>query len=85
MTKYVPLVIASLALGLAPFTEEPHLIGKIRWVAGGAVGMAPIDWFDLVLHGAPIVVLVGVSAFGLVRFLTRRGAESPPEDGTKAG
>ncbi|MEW5854228.1 MAG: hypothetical protein AB2A00_35975 [Myxococcota bacterium] len=49
----VPWLVASLTLGLAPFTPEPHLLGKLRWVAGGAVGMGATDWFDLVLHGAP--------------------------------
>jgi len=52
----VPMV-ASLTLGLAPFRPEPHLVGKIRWVAGGAVGMGPMDWFDLAMHGAPFVWL----------------------------
>jgi hypothetical protein len=51
-------LVASLTLGLAPFAPEPHLVGKIRWVLGGAVGMAPMDWFDLVLHGAPWLWLV---------------------------
>ena len=46
-------LLAALTIGLAPFTPEPHLVGKLRWVAGGAVGMSPTDWFDLVLHGAP--------------------------------
>lgn len=55
-----PLVMASLTLGLAPFLPEPHLLGKLRWVAGGAVGMAPIDWGDLLLHGAPVTVLIVV-------------------------
>jgi hypothetical protein len=49
---------ASLTLGLAPFVPEPHIVGKLRWVAGGAVGMGPLDWFDLVLHGAPWVWLL---------------------------
>lgn len=48
----MPLV-ASLTLGLAPFAPEPHLVGKIRWVAGGAEGMALVDWGDLLMHGAP--------------------------------
>lgn len=52
-----PLLL-SLTLGLAPVLPEPHLPGKLRWVAGGAVGMAPMDWFDLVLHGAPWLWLV---------------------------
>lgn len=50
-------IIAALTLGLAPFTPEPHLVGKLRWVAGGANGMQPMDWFDLALHGAPWVWL----------------------------
>lgn len=56
-------LLASLTLGLAPFTPEPHVVGKLRWVAGGAAGMAPMDWFDLLMHGAPWLWL----AWALVR------------------
>lgn len=58
----VPPLLASLTLGLAPFVPEPHLFGKLRWVAGGAVGMQPMDWFDLVMHGAPVVWLLITAA-----------------------
>ncbi|MFN3849709.1 MAG: hypothetical protein ACK4NY_09785 [Spirosomataceae bacterium] len=51
-------LIASLTLGLAPFAPEPHVVGKIRWVMGGAVGMQLMDWWDLIMHGAPWVWLV---------------------------
>ena len=51
-------VLASLSLGLAPFLPEPHIVGKIRWIAGGAVGMGPIDWFDTFLHGTPWMLLL---------------------------
>jgi len=51
-------LLASLTLGLAPFTPEPHLIGKLRWVAGGAKGMQGMDYFDLLLHGSPWVWLI---------------------------
>jgi hypothetical protein len=47
-----------LLLGLAPFFPEPHLWGKIRWVAGGTVGMGPMDWADLLWHGAPWILLI---------------------------
>jgi hypothetical protein len=50
--------IASLTLGLAPFTPEPHLWGKLKWLYGGAVGMKPADWFDLIMHGTPWLLLV---------------------------
>jgi hypothetical protein len=48
----------SIFLSLAPFLPEPHLIGKIRWVMGGAVGMQPADYFDLFLHAGPLVVFL---------------------------
>ena len=54
-----PLLIC-LTLGLAPFSPEPHLFGKIRWVMGGAIGMQPIDYFDLLLHGGPWLYLVWI-------------------------
>jgi len=50
-------IVLSLALGLAPFSPEPHLFGKLRWIAGGAVGMGAADWFDLAMHGTPWIWL----------------------------
>lgn len=50
-------LIASLTLGFAPFFPEPHVFGKVKWLLGGAVGMTPMDWFDLVMHGSPFVLL----------------------------
>lgn len=61
----VPL-LASLTLGLAPFAPEPHVVGKLRWVAGGAVGMSAMDWGDLALHGAAWVWLA-VSVLAALR------------------
>ncbi len=59
-TKIV--VVLCLTLGLAPFFPEPHIWGKLRWVAGGAVGMQPMDYFDLVLHGAPWLALIWIGS-----------------------
>jgi hypothetical protein len=61
-------LVLSLTLGLAPFVPEPHVVGKIRWIAGGAKGMAAIDWFDVLLHGGPWIYLVVV----LILFLRSR-------------
>ena len=58
MKKYTLVVIACLTLGLAPFFPEPHIIGKVRWIFGGAHVMAPIDWWDTLQHGAPWLVLL---------------------------
>lgn len=60
-----------LLLGLAPFVPEPHLFGKLRWVAGGAVGMQAMDWLDLLWHGAPFLLLVRL---GIVRLRAVRNA-----------
>jgi len=65
-------LIASLTLGLAPFVPEPHIVGKLRWLAGGAHGMKGGDWFDLLMHGAPWLWLVGSVAVLLWRRLAPR-------------
>jgi hypothetical protein len=52
-----PLIL-SLTLGLAPFFPEPHLFGKVRWILGGAHGMQLMDWFDFIMHGAPVAWLI---------------------------
>jgi len=55
-------LIASLTLGLAPF-NPPHIWGKIQWILGGNAfsgknAMQAQDWFDVILHGTPWVLLV---------------------------
>ena len=52
------VLIACLSVGLAPYFPEPHVLGKLRWVAGGAVGMQGIDWLDLAMHGLPWLLLL---------------------------
>lgn len=61
------ITIACLTLGLAPFFPEPHLFGKIKWIAGGAVGMQTMDWFDVLLHGFPWILLLRVIIIKLFR------------------
>lgn len=51
-------LLASLTLGLAPFTPEPHIWGKIKWIAGGANGMGWLDLWDTIMHGTPWVLLL---------------------------
>jgi hypothetical protein len=49
-------VVASLTLGLAPFVPEPHVWEKLKMLAAGELSR-PIDIFDLLLHGAPWLLL----------------------------
>lgn len=63
------LIVLCLTLGLAPFKPEPHLWEKLRWLAAGELNR-PIDIFDLLLHGAPWILLIAKLA------LLRRPRES---------
>lgn len=49
-------ILASLTLGLAPFNPQPHILEKIGWIMEGK-SFAPIDIFDVFLHGTPWVLL----------------------------
>lgn len=61
------VLIACLTLGLAPFFPEPHILGKIRWIMGGAKGMEAMDWFDVLLHGTPWLLLLRLVVVSLGR------------------
>ena len=52
------LIVLCLTLGLAPFSPEPHLWEKLKMLAAGELTRA-IDIFDLTLHGAPWLLLIG--------------------------
>jgi len=51
-------LIFALTLGLMPYSPEPHIWEKLKWIFSGAEGMNPLDWFDLFLHGFPWVFLI---------------------------
>ena len=65
------ILLLCLTLGLAPFFPEPHLWGKFKWIAGGANGMQLKDWFDVVMHGLPWVLLVRVI---IVKLISKKNA-----------
>ncbi len=53
----VPLAVAAVALGLAPFVPEPHLWQKLKMLADGTL-TRPLDIFDMVFHAALPALLV---------------------------
>ena len=63
------IIIGCLTLGMAPFFPEPHIWGKIKWVAGGATGMTFKDWFDILLHGVPFVLLIRIVSIKILSFI----------------
>lgn len=72
-------LIASLTLGLAPF-NPPHIVGKLNWILGGnafygAQAMQFKDWFDVLLHGSPWVLLVISIVLNLFALLAKNDSE----------
>jgi hypothetical protein len=59
------LILLCLTLGLAPFTP-PHLWEKLVLLARGDL-VRPLDWFDLLMHATPWLLLLAKG----VRTLTR--------------
>ncbi|WP_295540145.1 RND transporter [uncultured Thiohalocapsa sp.] len=66
------LILIALTLGLAPFVPEPHVWEKLKMLAAGAL-VRPIDIFDLLLHGAPWLLLLAK----LVRLVLLRLSPAP--------
>lgn len=56
--KILLVLAVCFTLGLAPFRPEPHIWGKLKWIAGGAKGMEFIDYWDTFMHGAPWILLI---------------------------
>jgi hypothetical protein len=54
---YPTLLLLTLALGLAPFSPEPHLVEKLRMLRQGTL-TRPLDIFDLFFHLVPAILLL---------------------------
>ena len=50
------ILILCATLGLAPFSP-PHIVEKISFLINGEL-IKPLDWFDLLLHGFPWIILI---------------------------
>ncbi|MFP4432697.1 MAG: RND transporter [Spirochaetota bacterium] len=65
-----PIAIGlAVFLGFAPFVPEPHIVEKLRMLSQGTL-TRPLDIFDLLLHLAPLVLLLAK----VILDLSRRGA-----------
>ncbi len=53
---WILVIVACLTLGLAPFTP-PHIVEKLQMLAKGKL-VKPVDWFDLLFHGVPWILLI---------------------------
>lgn len=59
-----PLLVAAVLLALMPI-GQPHLVEKLRMLFTGTL-RRPLDWFDLVMHATPLI-LVGLKLWVMVR------------------
>ena len=60
-----PLItIACLTLGLAPF-NPPHIVEKLQMLSQGTLSK-PLDWFDLLMHATPWLLLLAKGAHAVV-------------------
>jgi len=69
LLDYRVLIPLTLFLGLAPFFPQPHIVEKVKMLAGGTL-KSPIDIFDLFWHSWPFAFL----GYKLVRDLIARPA-----------
>jgi hypothetical protein len=54
---WIVLLFLTVLMALAPFGSTPHLVEKWRMLFAGTL-RRPLDWFDLVLHTSPIVLVI---------------------------
>ncbi|MEJ2253403.1 MAG: RND transporter [Nitrospirota bacterium] len=50
------VIILCLTMGLAPY-KPPHIWEKLQMLFRGKL-VRPLDWFDLLLHGIPWLLLL---------------------------
>lgn len=50
------IALPAILLALLPFVPEPHLWEKLKMLAAGTL-VKPLDIFDLLFHGLPLVLL----------------------------
>jgi hypothetical protein len=65
--NWAMVIILCATLGLAPFTP-PHIIEKLSMLVKGN-SIKPLDWFDLLFHGFPWIILM----LKIMAYLMKKG------------
>ena len=50
------ILVLCATLGLAPFVPEPHIWEKLKMLVAGEL-TKPVDIFDFLFHGVPLLLL----------------------------
>jgi hypothetical protein len=78
------LILVAVVLSLAPFAPEPHLWEKLKLLSAGML-TRPIDILDLVMHGAPWLLVAAKRArMAQLRARAERAAEGVAESSNDA-
>ncbi len=64
---YSALIVFAILFAIIPL-GKPHLFEKIGMLLNGTL-RRPLDWFDLFLHSAPLILLI----IKAIRDFSRRG------------
>ena len=56
-------ILLVLSIGLAPY-KPPHIWEKLLMLSEGTL-RRPVDWFDLILHATPWLILILKGLFAL--------------------
>ena len=62
---YALLIVVAILMALLPFGSS-HLLEKSRMLLAGTL-RRPIDWFDLLMHAAPLLLLAAKAVAQLSR------------------
>jgi rhodanese-related sulfurtransferase len=71
INSWIIVGLLCATLGMAPFFPEPHLLGKYRWIDGGAINMKPIDWWDFLVHLTPFILLGRLVFYRILYFFEK--------------
>ncbi|MCB1145839.1 MAG: hypothetical protein KDK38_03495 [Leptospiraceae bacterium] len=70
------LLIGGLLMAAMPIGERPHLLQKLELLFQGYL-IKPEDWFDLALHGLPLILgIISTVIMIIDRFMTKKTENS---------
>ena len=74
-SNFTYLVLVAILMAVLPFGEQPHLWQKLVLLRQGYLHQA-MDWFDLLMHGGPAVLVLVIGTYRLSQWLRMRKART---------
>ena len=70
-SNFTYLILVAILMAVLPFGEQPHLWQKLVLLKQGYLHQA-LDWFDLLMHGGPLLVVAGLLIWRVVQKMRPR-------------